>query len=67
MNLQNVNKVAKRKMTSQSRVKHTEKGDKEPLLGDYFTYIKSVYRGKDFLVVFIQIVPVHSRFDIELC
>ena len=31
-----------------------------------FTCIESC-RGKKFLVVFTQIAPVHSKFDIELC
>ena len=32
-----------------------------------FAYVESLYRGLEFLVVFIQIAPVHSKFDIELC
>ena len=30
-------------------------------------YVDSLCRGTKFLVVFIQIVPVHNKFGIELC
>ena len=38
-----------------------------PRSGGNFRYIESLRRGTQFLVVFIQISPVHSKFDIQLC
>ena len=34
--------------------------------GCNFAYVESLCRGTNFLVVFIQIAPVHSIFDIKL-
>ena len=35
--------------------------------GDNFVHTESLCRGAQFLAVIIQIMPVHNKFDIELC
>ena len=35
--------------------------------GGNFAYVESLFRGTTFLVVFVQLALVHSKFDKELC